>query len=224
MPLIRRLVTPAGLLLAAGCLLLPFLSGGCSSASLPAAPPLSPQEAWQVSYTGGDIVVGGRPEIAVAGAQSDGQLRRLDDADVVDLLGQPAPPLRPQPLAWLALALLAAGLAATALRAARRRAATVAGAALLAALALYAATLLARDQAVEATAEALRRIYSMSPPTGPVREWEYFPWLAGQFTFGYGFWTVEALLVVIGMTNVALSVPSGVTAGPRRRERQERRL
>lgn len=156
--LVRRLASPAGLLLAALCLVLPFLSGACLGEPSQGVPEQQRQQ-WRVTYTGVDILIGGQPDVAWADANSQGRLRLLDEADLLDLMGQPPSPLRPQPLAWLAVALIAAALAATALRATRRRAAVTAGLALVAALALYAATLLAREQAVDTMAGVLRHAF-----------------------------------------------------------------
>jgi hypothetical protein len=205
-PLLRRLASPAGLALAVACLALPFLSASCSGDAPPDRPEVRQQ--WQVSYTGTDILVGGEPDVAWADESRPGPPRRLSEAEVVDLIGQPATPLSPQPLAWLALALIAAAMAATALRGARQRATVTAGLALVAAVALYAGTLLARDQAVDAVAEVLRRVASGSaaPSSEPVREWEHHGWVGGRFRFEYGLWTAIGILLAVSLANAAQSI------------------
>jgi hypothetical protein len=100
-------------------------------------------------------------------------------------------------------------MVATVPRRRRRHAATVAGLLLLAALALYAATLLAREQAIDAVAEVLRRSFSMSdePPSEPIQQWEQYPWVRDRFRFEYGFWIATGTLFLLGMVNVARAVP-----------------
>ena len=53
----RRLGSPAGLVLAGLCLGLPFLSASCDS-------PEQPHVQWEVTYTGADVLTGGRPDVA----------------------------------------------------------------------------------------------------------------------------------------------------------------
>jgi len=205
-PVVRRLASPVGLALTVVCLALPFLSASCSGDAPPDAPDARQQ--WRVSYTGADILVGGKPDVAWADHTRPGPPQRLSEAELVDLIGQPATPLSPQPLAWLAVVLIAGALAAAALRGTRQRATVTAGLALVAALALYAATLLARDQAVDAVAEVLRRVASGSsaPSKEPIREWEYYGWVGGRFRFGYGLWITIGILLALSLANAAEAV------------------
>jgi hypothetical protein len=208
-PLVARLFSPAGLALAALCLLLPFITAGCATGAPQGLPAQQGQE-WRVTYTGVDVLVGGQPEVAWADQTSNGQLRTLNEAELVKLIGQPPAPPGPQPLAWLAVALMAAALAVTALRATRRRAAVTAVLVLVAAVALYAATLLVREQAADAVAEVLRSAMPSGAgrsSSAPIRDWEHFPWVRDRFELRYGCWAAIGTLLLVGMANVALAVP-----------------
>jgi hypothetical protein len=202
-PVLRRLTEPAVLALVVVCVLLPFISASCTSKDVPA----QDRREWRVTYDGLDILVGGQPDVAMA---EGGPLRTLNRREIVDLIGSEPSALRPQPLAWLALALVATAAVVTATRQRRWHAATVAGLLLLATLALSAATLLAREQAIDAVAEVLRPYIGSSqpePPSTPIRQWEQYPWVRGRFRFGYGFWIAAGTLFLLGMVNVARAVP-----------------
>lgn len=205
---IRRFGSPVALAGVLLCLLLPFLTASCSgSEEPPDDPPVLPQ-AWRVTWTGTDILTGGRPDVAWAD-HGTGPPLRISDAEVVDLLGDRPPPLRPQPFGWAAVVLVVAALAVAASGVTRRRAAITAGLALVGGLGLLAATLLAREQATELVAEVLRRGATGSdpPPGEPIRSWEYYAGVRDLFHFGFGFWLATGGLFLVGMTNVALAVP-----------------
>jgi hypothetical protein len=204
-PVLRRLAEPTALAMVVVCVLLPFFSASCNGEQQPV--PVQERQQWRVTYDGVDILVGGQPDVARA---DGGPLRTLEGRELVDLLGSEPSALRPQPLAWLAVALVVTAMVATATRRSRRHAATVAGLLLLAALALYAATLLAREQAIDAVAEVLRPYIGSSqqqPPSTPIREWENYPWVRDRFRFEYGFWIAIGTLFLLGMVNVARAVP-----------------
>jgi hypothetical protein len=150
--------------------------------------------------------------VAWADYNSAGQLRPLDEAGLVDLIGQVPAPLRPQPLAWLALALIATAAITTAVRWRSRWSGIVAAAAAMgAAISLYTATLRARDHAIEATASVVRRATTMSPtpPTTPLEQWTYYPWVRDQFHLEYGVWIAVGLLLAVGGINLGLAVTRG---------------
>lgn len=202
--LIRQWARPSGFLLVALCLLLPFLIGSCS---YPPEAGLAPQEqqAWRVTYTGMDLLVGGAPEVEVADNANQGRLRTLDDGDLVEYLGHRPEPLKPHFLAWLTVALLATAAALGALRSSRWTASVVAGLAAAATATLVGATILARRQATDAVAYVIRRTYGGLPdqPLPPITDWEYYPAIADMFRFGYGFWVAIGVLLVLTGVNTA---------------------
>lgn len=213
-PVLRRLASPAGLVLAALCLGLPFVTGACTGEPPPDVP--GARQQWRVTYTGLDVVAGGRPDVQWADQNSRGQLRRLDEAGVVALTGQPASPLRPQPLAWLAVALIAAGLGAAALRGPRRRAVVIATAALVSIVAIYGASLLAREQAIDDVARVLQRA---TPSAGEPDEelvGEYREFIHDRFQLDYGLWVTMGLLITVGLANAAGAVVASAPRGYRR--------
>src|SRR5688572_3893986 len=108
---VRRLASPTGFVVAALCLLLPFVSASCSSEKFEV--PEGQYQRWRVTYTGADLLTGGQPAVAWDDGYSGRGLRRLDEADLADLIGPLPAPLRPQPLAWLAVALIAAAVVGT---------------------------------------------------------------------------------------------------------------
>jgi hypothetical protein len=201
----RRLGSPLGLAGVLLCLLLPFLTASCSGGS----PEAGLGQKWRVTWTGVDVIAGGRPDVAWAGADDPGPPRRLSDAEVVDLLGEPPSWPGTQPFGWAALILVVAALAVAASGATRRRAAITAGLALVAGLALLAATLLAREQAVDMAADVLRGTVAGPDPSSdePVRNPDLYRAVRDLFRFGYGFWLASGALFLVGMTNVALAVP-----------------
>ncbi|GIJ54959.1 hypothetical protein [Virgisporangium aurantiacum] len=206
---VRRFGSPVGLAGVLLCVLLPFLSASCSGDEATGADAAELRKTWRVTWTGTDILTGGRPDVAWAD-DATSPPRRLSDAEVVDLLGDRPSPLRPQPFGWAALVLVVAALAVAASGVTRRRAAITAGLALTGGLALLAATLLAREQATELVAEVLRRGVTGSDPSAagePIRSWEYYPGVRDLFRFGIGFWLATGGLALVGMTNVALAVP-----------------
>ena len=195
-----RAAGPAGLILAGLCLLLPFLSASCDSDEQ--------RVRWQVTYTGTDLLTGGRPDIDFTDDVTREPRHRLDDAEVDQLLGAPPPRLPRQPVAWLAAALLVAALAATALPSRRWRTTATAGLALAAAIVLAGAVMLARPDAIDAVASVVSRVgatSSVRPGAG----------VSGQvrdlFRFRYGFWTAIALTSTVAVANIA-----GLVAATRR--------
>ena len=189
-----RLGSPAGLVLAGLCLLLPFLTVSCESQDH--------SERWQVTYTGTDLVTGGKPEIRVSDDPAHQPPRRLDDADA-KLLGGPPAPLPAQPVAWLAVALMAAALAGTALPSRIWRRTLTAGLALAAATVLWGASVLARQDAADALARVLSQLVAGPPPPARIRQWDRYAEVRDLVTHGYGFWIAIAALVAVGAVNTA---------------------
>lgn len=99
-PMVRRLVSPAGLLLVAICFALPFVSVSCDT-------PVR----LRADYTGVDMVGGGTPSVSV----SDEAVSRQDADDLSD------EPIDVQPAAVVAMLAIIAGLLVAALRGRRAR-------------------------------------------------------------------------------------------------------
>jgi hypothetical protein len=154
--------------------------------------------------------------VAWADRASQGRLRPLDDAGLVDLIGPLPAPLRPQPLAWLALGLIATAVVTTAVWWRRRWSGIVAAAAAMGAVAaLYAATLRARDHAIAATASVLRRAFTLAsdPRRTPIEQWDHYAWVRDRFHVGYGLWVAVGVLLAVGGITLGLAV-TGRTRGP----------
>jgi hypothetical protein len=194
----RRLARPGVLLLVGVSLFLPFLTASCSEPGVRSAQ-------WRVTYTGSDLVVGGRPDIDLTVDSELAPMRRLDDDGVRNLLGEPAPALPAQPMAWAAVALLLV-LAATAALPARWRAPATAGSALAAAVVTWGAVELAKRDATDDLAARLMQLASTSRPsassTEQVRQWDQYDAVHDLFRPGYGFWVAVASLAVLGVANV----------------------
>ena len=211
-----RAASPAGLILAGLCLLLPFLSASCTA-------PEPPHAQWRLTYTGVDVLTGGRPSVAFTEDADREAIRRLDDAGTERALGKPPEPLPPQPVAWLAVALMAAALAATALPSRAWRTTATGGLAVAAAVVLSGATVLARRDATDAAAVILSGVVSppLSGPSVQARSWEHYGQVSDLFRYEYGFWVAVAALTLVGVANTVAAVfpAPGVprdpaTAGP----------
>ena len=98
--LVRRLVSPAGLLLVAICFALPFVSVSCDT-------PVR----LRADYAGTDLLVGGTPSVSV----SDQDVSRLDADDLSD------EPIDVQPAAVVAMLAILAGILVAALPGRRAR-------------------------------------------------------------------------------------------------------
>jgi hypothetical protein len=198
-PLARRLASPAGIILAGLCLLLPFVSASCGTGQRS-----GPQ--WRVTYTGVDILARGRPTVAFTDDADKQPIHTLDDAELRRLLGKPPAPLPPQPLAWLAVAVMAAALAATALPVPRWRVTATAGLTLAAVVLLWGATMFALQAATDAVIGELGQSNmapSKPPPTvRELRNWEqHNPKVRDLVHHEYGFWIAIAALSVVGLAN-----------------------
>src|SRR5690242_18608998 len=123
---LRRFGSPVGLAGVLLCLLLPFLSASCGGAA-----PELPQ-AGRLTWTGTDIVTGGRPDVYYTDHRAAAPPHRIGAAEVAKRFEKRPPPLRPQPWAWVAVALTVAAIAVAASGVTRRRAAVTAGLTLVA--------------------------------------------------------------------------------------------
>jgi hypothetical protein len=181
------------------CLLLPFFTASCTSEEQPRAQ-------WQVTYTGADVLTGGRPAVAFTMDADQNPIRPLDDAELLGLLDAPPAPLGPQPVAWVAAALMVAALIGTALPSRIWRATATAGLAIAAAVVLWGAVVLARQDATDAVATVLSQATSArddTPMTGPeLREWDSYPQIRDLFRYLYGFWIAVAALLAVGVANI----------------------
>ncbi len=195
----RRLGSPAGLALAGLCLLLPFFTASCTAEEQPRAQ-------WRVTYTGVDVLTGGRPAVALTMDADQEPIQPLDNAELLDLLGAPPAPLGPQPVAWVAAALMVAALAGAALPSRIWRATATAGLAIAAAVVLWGAVVLARQDATDAVATVLSHFNSSrdeAPMSGAeLRAWENYPQIRDLFHYLYGFWVAIAALLLVGVVNV----------------------
>ncbi|MEU8238401.1 hypothetical protein AB0C07_09160 [Actinoplanes missouriensis] len=192
-PRTRRLLSPAGLIMAGLCLLLPFMSASCESGQQ--------QVRWRVTYTGVDVIAGGKPAVAFTDDVIRRPMRTLDAEEERRLLGTSPTPLPPQPVAWMAVALMTAALAATALPSRYWRATATAGLALPAAVLLVGATMLARRDATDAVAAVLSR--TTSPE---VRRWEHYGQVSDMFGYTYGLWIAVGTLSAVGVVNLVGAV------------------
>ena len=199
-----RLASPAGLILAGLCLLLPFMSASCASEE-------PPYFQWRATYTGADVLTGGRPEVAFTDDARREPIRTLGDTEARTKYGALPESLPPQPVAWLAVALMVAALAATAVPSPMWRRTAVAGLALAAAVVLWGATVLARRDATDAVASVLSGVgTSPRAPVSPeLRRWEWYGQVSDLVHFGYGLWTALAVLAAVGVANTV-----GVIRGP----------
>ncbi len=194
------------------CLLLPFMSASCESEQSPVH--------WRVTYTGADILTGGRPDIAFTDDVGRRPVHRLDDAGERQVLGEPPPPLPRRPMAWLAAALMTAALAGTALPSRNWRATGTAGLAIPAAVVLFGATMLARRDATDAVATVLSRVTTPAstpaPTVSELRGWEHYGQVGDLLSYEYGFWIAITALSAVGVGNLVQVVrhPARTADGP----------
>ncbi|GAB2586731.1 hypothetical protein Aab01nite_51190 [Paractinoplanes abujensis] len=211
--LLRRLPAPAALVLAALCLLLPFMSASCSTDE-------PPRTQMRVTYTGSDVLTGGTPAIHYTDDAGRKPIHRLDDAEAEALLGPQPLSLPAQPVAWLAVALMLLALAATGLPSRLWRATSLGGLALAAAIVLFGSTVLARRDATDVVAGIFLRSGGSStdpaPAVAEVRAWDSYDQVAATFRYGYGLWVAVAVLAVVGVaaTVEALRSTPAEPAGP----------
>ncbi|WP_306213797.1 hypothetical protein [Actinoplanes sp. RD1] len=200
--LLQRGTGPAGLVLTALCLLLPFLSASCASEE-------TPRQQWRVTYTGVDVLAGTAPEVAFTEDADKTPIRELGAAEAEQLTGAAPLTLPAQPVAWLAVALMAAALGATGLPSRAWRTTAAAGLSLAAAVVLAGAMVLARRDVTDAVATVLRSGSASAPVATPVRQWDAYGEVGGMVHYAYGSWIAIALLAAVGVGHLvaALTTP-----------------
>jgi hypothetical protein len=183
--------SPSGFGLIVLLLLLPFVGVSCSDQELGAV---------EGSYTGFDLVTGGAP-----GYEADGPIVEMVSIEQVVF-----PDPGAQVLAIVLLLLLVAGLATALLPAARLRQLAGAVIAALAAVLLVVTQLVAQSGLVTSMRELLQARMSVTPQDlSPVATEAYLSDATGS---RIGFWLALVVLLVIGLTNIAIHIRSRRTA------------
>jgi hypothetical protein len=207
--LARRLVRPIGLLLVAGCFLLPFVTVSCSPASRAASvPPDWPREStFAVTYTGTDLGARARPRVSFGTDETLNQQL----ADLKKELAEDVPRLRVQPLI-VAFVLVLVGVAAVALRSPWARDLAGAATAILAIIFLIGGQLIALHRVHRGVEDFPASKLSVDPNDVPAHNSMVDVLDVGT---GYGFWLALMLLLAIGTASVAQLVRSSTrTADP----------
>ena len=180
-PVLSRLLSPAGFVLAGLLFLFPFVGVSCS------APELGSLDA---SYTGFDLVVDGDPEFDV-------------DSPIADQVASPgveAPTPGVPFLAGAVLVMLVVGVGCALPARPVVRCAAAGGAAVLAAVLLVVTELAARSGLVDSIADGARVLQETTPRTlDPVIGEDF---LAGVVGTRAGFWVLLAVLIVLTAGNL----------------------
>ena len=188
--LLGRLASPAGLLLAGLCFALPFLTVSCSGEE--GGHPFR----GSLSYTGGDLVVGGRVDLQYE-TRDEREVRRLDVTNLErdPVSGGPVEPIPVEPFAVAGAALLGVGVLAGLLRRAGLRRLAAGTSVLVAAILLVGGTLRSRSRMGE----------QIAPLIGDTKTRD-----TEMINFGYGLWLMLGLLLVVAVGNIAgsLRVPA----------------
>jgi hypothetical protein len=188
--LLGRLASPAGLLLAGLCFALPFLTVSCSGEDG------GRSFRGSLSYTGGDLVVGGRVDLQYETRDERG-VRRVEVTNLErsPVGGSPVEPIPVEPFAVAGVALLGVGMLAGLLRPAGLRRLVTGTAVLVAAILLVGATLRSRNRMGEQIAPLLSDTKTRD---------------TDMIDFGYGLWLALGLLLVVAVGNIAgsLRVPA----------------
>jgi hypothetical protein len=199
--LLARLLSPVGFVLAALCVLLPFVTirvdGEAISRTLENSPPLN--GLYQLSYAGHDLLRDGRPDLLLRQEQDGDPSNGLEEFRFENFDGGymlAAPRIDQQPWLYVVAVLMGLGAAAAALPQQRLRAVIAAATALPAALAVTAATVRARQMLIGA----------LNPPPAPDVEPPLFD-VASLIHFGYGFWLAVGLLTIIGLGSTWFAAP-----------------
>jgi hypothetical protein len=176
--LLGRLASPAGLVLAGLCFLLPFVSVSCSSG------PSEEHVEMTLSYSGKDLVAGGWPDLHYVDSQ-----QTVDQADLrrSPLSGTPLAPFPVEPFAVAVVTLLAVGIVAALIRRAAPRQLAVGTVALVSAVLLVGAELRARNEAAR----------QLEPYTGQTIEQ-----LRDRIDLARGFWLALAVLLAVGCGSI----------------------
>ena len=192
---LARLLSPVGFVLAALCMLLPFVTIRIDFEAASA----SMDGVYQLSYAGHDMLWDGRPDLLLRQDQDGDPSNGLEELRFENFGGAYmfiAPRIEQQPWLYVVAVLVCLGAAAAALPRQWLRAVVSAATALPAALALLAATVLARQGLIDA-------LYALLAPDGETPPVD----LARFVHLGYGFWLALALLTFVGLGNVWYAVP-----------------
>jgi hypothetical protein len=184
-PLVRRLVSPTGFLLAGLCFLLPFVTVSCSSDNEGQHVEVT------LSYTGVDLVTGGRVNYHLESTGGTGGTQRIDEPNLRRSPGSntPIPPVPVEPFAVAVVTLIGVGIAVGLIwdTAVRRVAAGAVG--MVAAVLLVGAGLRARSEAAR----------ELQPYVGQ----QSYERVHDMVDFGLGFWLALAALLAVGLGNLA---------------------
>jgi hypothetical protein len=186
--LLRRLLSPGGFVLVACCFLLPFVTVSCSN-----TPGVS------ATYTGKDLVVGGRADFAVPDeyrpqVESDFPPDQAAVPSPSEMLAPYTKPIERQPLAALVLLVVVIGVLAVAIGPPWPRTLVAGGAGLIGAVFLVGAEVVARRAAVA------RINADAGPLVGPTATSE--PHIVTGVSNGSGFWLALLLLCLLAGGNL----------------------
>jgi hypothetical protein len=182
----KKLLSPAGFLLALLLFALPFVAVSCDAGAA---------GSFDVSYTGVDLATGTKPSIEASGALAPSGGGPVDPAD--------APDPGVHVLAILTAALLVVGIGTVLLRRARRRRFAAAGVAVAAGALLISTELTAM---AHLRAPAQRVIESQAPGTNDGMAAA----LDEVIQTRIGFWLVLAVLILIIVLNLAMAARAWV--------------
>lgn len=185
-PLLSRLLSPSGFVLALLLLLLPFVGVSCADQDLGTL---------DGSYTGVDLATGGAPSFQASGPIADNTIAQ-------EIYPDPGVQL----LTILVIVLLVAGLAAALLPTVRIRALAGALLAVLAAVLVVITQLAAQSNLVTSMQELLlTNLFSAPQELAQAATQDY---LSNATTSRTGFWlTTATLLVVVAINILALRPP-----------------
>lgn len=180
-PVLSRLLSPAGFVLAGLLFLFPFVGVSCSAQELGTL---------DASYTGFDLVVDGEPEFDVESP--------IADQVAPDGLEMPTPGVPFLAGAVLLMVVVGAGCALFARPAVRR--VTAGGAAALATILLVITELAARSGLVDSIADSARVLQETTPQDlDPVTGDDFLATVVGTRA---GFWVLLAVLIVLTAANL----------------------
>jgi hypothetical protein len=181
-----RLVSPTGFLLVVLCFALPFLTVSCAGEDD------GRRYRGSLSYTGADLVVGGRVDLYQETHDERG-VQRVSETDLrrSPVSGEPIEPIPVQPFMVATMVLLGAGALAGFLRPSGLRRLTAGAVALVAAITLAGGALRARVQMAE-------QLVPLTDATMAKNR--------DMITFGSGFWLALALLLLLSVGNIVASL------------------
>jgi hypothetical protein len=181
-PLLRRLLSPAGFVLAGLCFLLPFVTVSCTNS----------KGAVSATYSGRILLTGGRAHLT-SSLPADPDPAAQPSPPLNELAPDYSKPIAAQPLLVVALILAGLGVVASAVPRPWSRALAHGGVALIATLFLVGGEFIARRAAeFRVTTDAVGLVGADSPAAVP-----------HTVTLEYGFWLALALLLLLAAGNTA---------------------